>query len=142
MAIFAQIHDTAISAFRCARPAHIATMQNHPVMRVQFEFIRNEFMQLVFYFQHSFAWSQRGAVCHPEDMGIHRDHRLAKSSVEQYIGGFAPHTGQRFQFGACPGYCAAMFLQQHFTGLDDMSGFGTVQTDTLHMVTQFFFAQI
>lgn len=68
-------------------------------------------------------------IGHPKDMGVDRDGRLAKGGVEDDIGGFASHSGQRLETHPVPRHLPAVVAYQLLAGLDDVAGLGAVEPD-------------
>src|SRR4051812_33225020 len=69
----AQVADQALRAARLARQAHIAPMQDQPVMRVLQEFGRRELQQLLLHLQHVLARREAGAIGDAEDVRVDGD---------------------------------------------------------------------
>ncbi len=79
--VVAQIVYSALPAQGFLRLAHLAAMQNQPVVGIKQKFFRNKLHQPIFHFAHIFARCQAGAVGHTENMRIHSHNRLAESSI-------------------------------------------------------------
>src|SRR5450830_1662499 len=62
----------AVPALGLARLAHIAPVQDQPVVRVHRVGGWHPFEQLLFHFERVLARGQSGAVADPEDVGVHR----------------------------------------------------------------------
>src|SRR5512134_1538014 len=67
---FAQVTDYALRAFRLARDAGIAAMQDQPMMGIAFEFFGCKFLQPALDFEHISARSEPYAVRDAENVGI------------------------------------------------------------------------
>ena len=128
---FAFGEDDAGPALGPARDAGIAAVQDEPVMGVLFEFIRHEFKQPFFYLINVFAGRDRGAVRDPEDMGVHRDGRLAKGGIQDHVGRLAADAGQALQRRARSRHPAVVFFQQQAATGDDVFCLVVVQADGL-----------
>ncbi len=83
-----------VRAFGFARRAHIAPMQDQPMVGVFFPSIGHSFQQIRLHRRRGFARGQTRAVRNPVNVGIHGDHRLAKGDIQHHIGGFPPHSRQ------------------------------------------------
>src|SRR5690606_8548158 len=81
----AEITDHAPRAVGFARLAHVAPMQDQPVMRIETEFGPNRLHEFVFDCADIFSLGEPGTVGDPENMRIDRYGRLAKSRVEHDI---------------------------------------------------------
>lgn len=128
---FAFGEDDATAAPRPARDAGVAAVQDEPVMGVLFEFIGHEFKQSFFYLIDVFAGRDRGAVRDPEDMGVHRDGRLAKGGIQDHIGRLAADAGQALQRLARSRHPAVVPFQQQAATGDDVFCLVVVQADGL-----------
>ncbi len=134
--VFAQIADQTRRAVRLARLAHVTAVQDQPVVRVQFEFIRHEFKQLLFDRDDVLAGCDAGAVGDAKNMRVDRDGRLAERDVEYDVGGFAADPGQFLERRARMRNFAAMALDQQLAGRDDVLGLGAIKSDALDVAFQ------
>src|SRR6202008_3312088 len=91
--------------------AHVAAVQDEPVMCVLSELGRRVRGQRLLDCARGFPRSEAGAVGDPEDMRVDRDLHLAKHHVENDVGGLAPDAGQCFECGAVGGYLTPMSLE-------------------------------
>ena len=82
-------------AFRLARQADIAAMQNQPMMGVHAERFGHFFVELFLNRQNILAGRQTAAIGQAEDMGIDGKSGNAESLIHHHIGGFASDAGQR-----------------------------------------------
>ena len=87
--ILAQIGDDTIGAFRFARLADIAPVQDQPVMGVLFVFVRRKFEQFFLHLERRFARREPGAVADAENVRIDRNRRLTERGIQNDIGGFS-----------------------------------------------------
>src|SRR6185436_20106644 len=93
----AQIADDAARAIRLAREAHVAPVQDQPVVRVLEELGRGELQQSLLYGKDVLAWREAGPVGDAEDVRVDRHGRLAERGVQHDVGGLAPHARQLLQ---------------------------------------------
>ena len=89
--------DRTGPAFGFPRDACIPTMQDKPVMRAFLELLRYTHFQQMFNFIRCFFNSHTCPVGYPEDMGVHRDSRLAESFIDHNISGLPSNTGKGFK---------------------------------------------
>ena len=111
------------------------------MVRVKPEFLRHELVQFAFDFEYGLARSQTRAVGHAKYMRIDGHFRVAESSVQNHIGGFAPDAWQGLQCGAILGHRGAVQIDQHSASSDQMARLARVQADGLDEFTQAGFAQ-
>jgi hypothetical protein len=71
--------------------AHIAAMQNKPVMRMLPELAGDDGFQPALDIKRRLAGSQSGAVCDPENMGINGHCGLAEKDIQHDICCFPPY---------------------------------------------------
>ena len=64
-------------------------MEDQPVVRAFFVFIRHYLHQFVFYLPDGLSGGDAGPVGDPKDMGIDRDNGFSEGSVADYKGGLA-----------------------------------------------------
>src|SRR5437899_12093506 len=83
--ILAEVADQALRAARLARDAHIAAVQDQPVMRILLEFRRRELQQPVFHLARILAGRDAGAVGDAEDVRIDCDRRLPERRVQHDV---------------------------------------------------------
>ncbi|MNQ79423.1 hypothetical protein D3C85_943680 [compost metagenome] len=62
-------------------------------------------------------------------VGVHRNGRLNAQFVQHHAGGLAPHAGQGLQVGAVQRHLAAVLLDQHPGGGDDVPRLGAIEAD-------------
>src|SRR4051812_24361287 len=67
VAVPAQVEDNAVRALGLPRLAHIAAVQNQPMMRAVFVMRRGHFFETAFDLQRSLAGREAGAVADAED---------------------------------------------------------------------------
>jgi hypothetical protein len=129
VSILAEVVYNAFRAFRLAGFAGVAAMQDQPVMRVLFEFVRRQAHQALFNFERSFSFGNTSAVGHPEYVSIDRDCRLAESGIQNNIGRFSADAGQGLEFLACTWHLAVEAVNQYPTGLDNIFCFAVKKAD-------------
>src|SRR5690606_3104133 len=93
--VFAKIGDDAARALRPPRLADIAPVQQQPVMGVLAEFGRRQPREPCLDLHRCLTRGDASAVCHPEYVGVHRNHRLPKRGVEYNVRGLPAHPWQR-----------------------------------------------
>ena len=140
--IVAQIGHDATLAFGGASLAHIAAMQNEPMMDIFFKGVRHMLDESLLDFIDIFAGRKAGTVGNPKNMRVHGNRGLTKRCVEYHIGGLAADAGQGLQLGAGLWHGTLVQIEQFATGLNDMLGFGAKQADGLDIANQAFLAQI
>ena len=89
----AKIAHNAAGAFRCARDAHIAPMQDQPVMGMQQILVRHHAQQTVFHIARRFAGSQAGAIGNAKDMRVDGNGFFSESDVETTLAVLRPTPG-------------------------------------------------
>src|SRR5258706_13192160 len=136
MAILAKVLDEAGGARRIARLAHVASMQNQPVMRVWEILGRPEFQQLFLDRLYGLAGSQTGAIGDPKYMGVHRDGGFAERGVQNDVGGLSADPRQLLEFLTRRGDRARVPLEQKTTRGNDVLGLAVVQPDRLDIRRQ------
>jgi len=137
----ADIHNHALRAVGLAGFAHVATMQDQPVVGTVLPVRGDELHQAVFNFADGLAGGQADAVGDAEDVGVHGNRRFAKDGVEDDVGGLAAHAGEGFEGGAVVRDFACVAVKQLPTGGDDVFGLGVVQTNGGDMALQACFAE-
>jgi hypothetical protein len=125
------IGDHAALAFRLARLAAIAPVQDQPVMRVVEVVIGDDLHQLVLDLVRGFPRCQTEPVGDAEDMGVDRHGRLAKGHRQHHVGGLAADAGQGDQLFAGARHLAAEFGDQLFAECDDVLRLVAVKPDGL-----------
>ncbi len=70
--------------------------------------------------QWRFALSKTGAVAHTENVRVHGDRRLAKRSVQNDIGCFAPNSRELFKRLAGSRYFAVVLVDQDPASVDNV----------------------
>src|SRR3954464_4751733 len=134
--VLAQVADQAFRTPRLARDAHVAPVQDQPVMRVLQEFGRRELDQPVFHLARVVARGEVGAVGDAEDMRIDCHGRLAERRVEHHIRGLAPDPGQRLQLVTRRRHLAAVFLDQQARKLDHILRLVAIEADGLDVALE------
>ncbi len=137
----AQVGDDAFLAQRLARDARVASVQDQPVVRVQFVVRRDHRFQFLLDLERIFSRRQPGAVADAEDVGVDRDGRLAERDVEHHIGGLAPDARQRLQRLARARHLPAMLGHQPARQLDHVLGLGAEQPDGLDQLAHALLAE-
>src|SRR4026209_290436 len=95
--VFAQVADQALRAAGLAREAHVAPVQDEPVVRVLQVLRRRELQKLVFYGNDILSWSETGAVRDAEDVGVDRHRGLAERGVPHPVLGLAADPGKALE---------------------------------------------
>ena len=99
------------------------------MVRVLFEFIRHKFNQAALDRLNVFSRRDAGAVGDTEVVRIDCNGRFAKRNVEHHVGSLAADAGQGFERFAGGRHFAAVLLNQHAAGGDDVVGLGFVEAD-------------
>src|SRR5215831_1922347 len=128
-AVAAEIGDDAIGTVGLARLAHIAAVQDQPVMSIALVFGRRDRLERGLDRQRRLPRGESGAIGHPENVRVDRDRRLAKGDVQHDIGGLATDPGQRLKRGAVARDCAAMLLDENPAERDHVLRLRAEQTD-------------
>jgi CysZ protein len=123
-------------AFRPARLADIAAVQDQPMMGMALALRRHHGVEHLLDLGRGLAGSEAGPVADPEQMGVDGDGRLAEGGVEDDIGGLAADAGQRLEGGAIARNLPAMPLDQHLRERDHVLGLGAVEPDRADMVAE------
>ena len=108
--VLAERLDRAMPAFRPARLAHIAAMQDQPVMGVLLELVGDEFLQRRFDRAHVLAGRESGAIRDAKDMRIDGDGRMAERRVQDHVRRLAADARQRFERLAIVRHFAAVLV--------------------------------
>ena len=95
---------------------------------------RHAAFELLLHLQRRLAGREAGAVTDAEDMGVHRDGRLAEGCVEDDIGRLAADAGQALQRLAAVGHGAAMLSDENLREPDDIARLGVEQPDSADVV--------
>ncbi len=74
-------------------------------------------------------------------MRVHRHGRLAKSFVQDHIGGLATHARQAHQIIAIIRDFRTVIIDQHLRQLDHVFGFGAIKPDGFDIIPDFVLAQ-
>ena len=119
-----------------ARGAHVAAVQDQPVVRFHPVGRRHALEQLQLHLQRVAPRRQAGAVAHAEDVGVHRHRRLAEGHVEHHVGRFAAHAGQLLQRLARMRHLAAMLAQQDLASQQQVPRLVAVQADRADLLAQ------
>src|SRR5262245_43409844 len=110
---FAQVADHALGTGRLAREAHVAPVQDQPVVRMLHELRRHELEELEFHFERILARRDARAIRHPENVSVHGHRRLAEGDIEHHIRRLAPDAGQALKlFPGCWNLSFMFFLKQ------------------------------
>src|SRR5687767_4529418 len=110
--VFAKVADQALRAAGLAREAHVAPVQDQPVVGVLEEFRRRELQEFLFYFQSIFARREAGAVGDAEDVRVDRHGGLTERGVQHHACRLAAHPRQALERLALGGHLAAVLLEQ------------------------------
>ncbi len=78
------------------------------MVRVALELFRHDLEQFLLHLIDVLPRRDAGAVADPEDVRVHRDGGVAEGRIENHVGRFAPHAGQRLQGFAIFGDPAAV----------------------------------
>ena len=111
-------------------------MQNQPVMRILAVFLRHLLEQFFLHGEYVFSRGQSRAIGHTEDMCIHGDRRMTEGGIENHVGGFASNTRQGLQCFARGWHLSAMFFNEELASLQNMGGFGVIETDGLDVTLE------
>src|SRR5690349_9754334 len=133
---FAKVADQALWAAGLARDAHVAPVEDQPVVRVLQELRRRELEQLLLDLQRILARREVGAIRDAEDMRVDRDRRLPERGIQHHVRRLATDAGQRFQLLARRRHLAAVLLHQDARQLDYVLRLGAVQADALDVFLQ------
>src|SRR5437868_5225058 len=81
----AQIRNDALLAQRAPREAHIAPVQDEPVVSMSLVFVGHDREELLLDFEGSLTGCKTGAVADAKDVRIDRDGRLAECDIENHV---------------------------------------------------------
>src|SRR5580704_15157470 len=84
-AVAAEIGDDAIGAVGLARLAHVAAMQDQPMMRIALVFGRRDRLEPGLDRERRLARGDPGAVGHPEDVRVDGDRRFAERDLQHDV---------------------------------------------------------
>src|SRR4051794_1070439 len=121
--------------------AHIASVQNQPVVRILNKLRGHKFQQPVFHFGDILARGDSSAVCNPEDMGIDSNGWLAECRIQDHVRGLAPDTRQAFQVLAVRWNLTAEFFHQQGAGRDDVLRLRPVEANALDIRRNAWFSE-
>jgi hypothetical protein len=108
----AQVADDAFAALGLAGDAHVAAVEDQPVVGVAQVFLGDAAQQALLDFDDVLAGGEAGAVGEAEDVGVDGHRRFAEDGVEHHVGGLAADAGQGFEGVAVVGHFAAVALEQ------------------------------
>src|SRR5690606_1020850 len=109
-------------------------MKYQPMVRVQHECLRDDFLKPAFHLEHCLSGRDPRSVGDPEYMRIDGDGGVAKRRVQHDVGGLATYSRQGFQRDAIIGHLSLMQIDQHLTGQYDVAGLGLVQAYCLYIL--------
>ena len=127
----AHLAHHATPAFGRARLAHVAPVQDQPMMRVAEIPGRRRLGELVLDFARGAARGQPGAIADAKDMSIDRDRRFTEGDVEHDVRGLAPDPGQALERGAVAGHLALVLGGEDLRKRDDVFRLGVEEPDGL-----------
>ena len=81
-------------------------------MRIVLVLVRHDFQKPLFDGTHILAFCDPRAIGDAEDVSVDRDRRMPERSVENHVGGLAPHARESFECFARLGYFTAMPFDQ------------------------------
>src|ERR1700674_3717877 len=87
--ILAKVRYRAGWALRNSRLAHVASVQNEPVMSVSEKLGRHRFHEPILDFSNRLAARQAGSIRDSKNVGVHRHGGLAERRVQNHVGGFS-----------------------------------------------------
>lgn len=119
--------------FGFACHADVASVQNHPVVRVKLKISGNVVFDRAFDRVHVFARRDAAAVAKAEDMCVHGLRGLGPPHVQHDIRRLAPHTRKALQGGAAVGDDTVIFIHQDLAEFDDVLGLVAIQPDGFDM---------
>ena len=125
-----------MSAVGIARLAHVAPVQDQPMVGMAQVPGGRAGEQAVLDFARRFSGCKAGAIADAEHVGIDGQRRLAEGDVQDHVRGLAPDPGQGFQRRAIMRHPAAVPVDQDFRKRDDVGGLGVVKADGLDVVLQ------
>src|SRR6476620_12640494 len=130
--VFAQVEDQALRAAGLAREAHVAPVQDEPVVGVFQVLGRRELQKFVFYGNNIFSWSETGAIRDAEDVGVDRHGGLAERGVQHHVRGLAADAGQALERLAAARNLAVVLIQHDLRERDHVLRLGAEQADRLN----------
>ena len=136
-----QIMNQTFVTFGFSRNTGISTMQNQPVMGVQYELFGHSFQQCFFHRQCIPSRRDTGTVGYPEYVGVHGNGGFPKSRIQYYAGGFSANSRQRFEFFPGAGHLTVMPVNQLLAGLDDILCLDIEQADSPDIFFQSCYAE-
>src|SRR6266851_6436730 len=134
--IFAQVPDDARRALGFSRLAHVAPVQDQPVVRVLAEALGDELEKFVLDLAHILARCEAGAVGDAKDVRVHRDGRMAEGGVEDHVGGLPADSRERFERFARLRHLSAVALDEQPAGFEDVLRLGAIQADRADVFDQ------
>ena len=140
-AALADVGDDAALAFRPARLADIAPVQDQPVMRVAHVFFRDDPDEALLDLFGRLAGRQAEPVADAEDVRVDRHGRLAEGHVEHDIGGLAPDARQLDQKVAVIRHLAAMVADQRLRQRDHVLRLAAPKPDRADVFADLLLAQ-
>lgn len=106
------------------------------------ERLRNDFFELGFHLVDGLARREAGAIADPEDMRVDREGLLAKSGVEDHIGGLAADARKLLELFPNARDFASVALDQSLAERNDVLGLGIEKADRLDCYPKIFFTEI
>ena len=134
--VLAKVPDNAGGAVRLARDAHVAAVQDEPMVGVQLELIRNEFQETQLDFQGVLAGCDVGAVRYPEDVRIDGNRRLAECDVQHHVRRFSPDARQCLQCFPRAGHLTPVFENDAAARLQHVLRLHPIEADRLDVALQ------
>ncbi len=137
----AQVAQGALAEARLARGAHVAAVQDQPVVGVEQVVLGHAPQQRLLDLQHVLARREPGAVGQPEDVSVDRHRRLAEDGVEHHVGGLAADAGQGLERLALGRDLAAVAFEQQARQRERVLRLVAEQADGLDAVGNAFLAE-
>src|SRR5450432_3194587 len=81
----AQVTDRALGAFRPARDARIAAVQDQPMMRILLELVGHEFFEAPLDFIDILAGPQSGTIGDAKNVRVDGNRRMAERRVQHHV---------------------------------------------------------
>ncbi len=117
-------------------------MEDQPLVRTEQERLRRNPLQLQLDRKHILAARQPGAIGHAKNVRIDGDRRLAKSNIQNDVGGLAADPGQGLELVAVGWNLAAVLLDQLSRRGDHVFRLGVKQADGLDRLAQIILAKL
>lgn len=131
-----KIYQSTLITMRIARCAHIAPVQDEPMVGRGDKFRGDVAAEFVLHAEGGGAGggNQSDAMAQPEDMRVDGHAGLLEDDGLDDIGRLATDARQSLQLLACGGYLAAVFLQEHPGHAHQVSSLVVGVADALHVL--------